>query len=260
MPSKISLVMTVYNREVYLPQALDSILAQTYPHWQLTLWDDGSTDASPEIAREYASRDPRIQFVPAAHTGRIPAINAAIQVTNLPYLAFVDSDDLLDPAALATTVKILDTHPHVGMVYSDYLLIDEHNRSKGIGARCQIPYSKERLLVDFMTFHFRLLRREVYDRAGGIDLAFQSAEDYDLCLKVSEVTQIHHLQVPLYYYREHSDSISQLGLQAQTEYSGRAVRNALSRRGLANRYQLSIDPSGRFTVKKRSKVATQDKL
>jgi hypothetical protein len=95
------------------------------------------------------------------------------------------------------------------------------------------------------------------DRVGGIDLAFQSAEDYDLCLKISEVTQIYHLQVPLYYYREHSDRISQLGLQAQTEYSGQAVRNALSRRGLADRYQLSIDPSGRFTVKKRSKSATQ---
>jgi glycosyltransferase involved in cell wall biosynthesis len=254
MPSKISLVMTVYNREIYLPQALDSILAQTYPHWQLTLWDDGSTDTSPEIARAYASRDPRIQFVPTAHTGRIPALHAAIQVTNLPYLAFVDSDDLLDPDALTATVKILDSHPDVGMVYSDYLLIDEHNQSKDIGARCQIPYSKQRLLVDFMTFHFRLLRREVYDRVGGIDLDFQSAEDYDLCLKVSEVTQIHHLQVALYYYREHSDSISQLGLQAQTEYSGQAVRNALIRRGLADRYQLSIDPSGRFTVKKRSKI------
>jgi glycosyltransferase involved in cell wall biosynthesis len=256
MPANISLVMTVYNREIYLPQALDSILAQTYPHWQLTLWDDGSTDASPEIARAYASRDSRIQFIPAVHTGRIPALHAAIQITNLPYLAFVDSDDLLDPDALAATVEILDTHPDVGMVYSDYMLIDEHNQPKGIGARCQIPYSKNRLLVDFMTFHFRLLRREVYDRVGGIDLEFQSAEDYDLCLKVSEVTQIHHLPAVLYYYREHPDSISQVGLQAQIEYSGRAVRNALRRRGLADRYELSIDSSGRFMVKKRLKIAT----
>jgi glycosyltransferase involved in cell wall biosynthesis len=54
MSSKVLLVMTVYNRETYLPVALDSIIGQTYPHWQLTIWDDGSGDASPNIARKYA--------------------------------------------------------------------------------------------------------------------------------------------------------------------------------------------------------------
>ena len=63
MPSLVSLVMTVYNREDYLSQALDSILLQTYPHWHLTIWDDGSTDSSPEIAQHYAKLDPRRRVV-----------------------------------------------------------------------------------------------------------------------------------------------------------------------------------------------------
>ena len=251
MPTTVSLVMTVFNRQHYLPQALDSILAQTYPHWHLTLWDDGSNDASPQIASEYAQQDARIQFIPATHTGRVAALHDAIHVSTQPYLAFVDSDDLLDSHALAHTVDILDGDPNIGMVYTDHELIDASSHSKGIGARCQIPYSKDRLLINFMTFHFRLIRRDIYDLVGGINRDFQSAEDYDLCLKIAEVTQIHHLSKVLYSYREHIDSISQSTIQQQIDYSARAVNNALIRRGLIDRYQLQITPLGQFKIKRR---------
>lgn len=251
MSTTISLVMTVYNTELYLSQALDSILAQTYPHWELILWDDGSTDASPQIASAYASRDPRIQFIAAPHTGRIQALHDAILLAPHPYLAFVDSDDLLAETALAATVEILDRQPAIGVVYTDYLKIDTQGQIQGLGARCHIPYSKDRLLVDFLMFHFRLLRREVYDSVGGIDTSFRSAEDYDLCLKLSEVTEIHHLQQPLYYYRKQPQSISHVGNQEQIEYSGKAVQNALKRRGLADLYQFKILPTGQFQLQRR---------
>jgi glycosyltransferase involved in cell wall biosynthesis len=250
MSTTISLVMTVYNTQHYLSQALDSILAQTYPHWELILWDDGSTDASPQIASEYARRDPRIQFIAAPHTGRIQALHDAILVAPHSYLAFVDSDDLLAENTLAATVEILDRHPAVGVVYTDYMTIDPHGQIQGMGARCHIPYSKDRLLVDFLMFHFRLLRREVYDLVGGIDTSFRSAEDYDLCLKLSEVTEIYHLQQPLYYYRKQPESISHVGKQAQIEYSGKAVQNALKRRGLADLYQFDILPTGQFQLQR----------
>ncbi len=252
MPSIVSLVMTVYNRQEYLPQSLDSILLQTYPHWHLILWDDGSNDGSPQIAIEYAERDARIQFIPATHTGRVTALYDAIQMSTHPYLAFVDSDDLLDSHALADTVEILDSQPNIGMVYSNYELIDARSQRKAIGARCQIPYSKDRLLINFMTFHFRLIRRDIYDLVGGIDRDFKSAEDYDLCLKISEVTEIHHLSKVLYSYREHPDSISQSTVQQQIDYSAKAVNNALIRRGLIDRYQLHITALGQFIIKKRT--------
>jgi glycosyltransferase involved in cell wall biosynthesis len=126
MSTPISLIITVYNRQNYLAQALDSILTQTYPHWNLIIWDDGSTDKTGKIASEYAERDARIQFIPAPHTGRIQALSQAIQASiRHPYLAFVDSDDLLAPTALAATAAILDTQPAVGMVYTNHLVIDE---------------------------------------------------------------------------------------------------------------------------------------
>ena len=281
MPNLVSLAMTVYNRENYLRITLDSILTQTYPHWHLTIWDDGSTDSSPDIAREYARIDPRIRFIPAPHTGRANALRAVINASDRPclvspsrslpwaaitgnrtvgeafpkglanrYLAWIDSDDLLAPDALAATVAILDTNPQFGMVYTDHSLIDERGHTLGLGARCQIPYSKERLLIDFMTFHFRLIRREIYDLVGGIDLDFPQAQDYDICLKISEVTEIYHLQQPFYYYRIHPDTISQSQNARQTERAATAVRNALVRRGLSDRYRLNVTEGDRFRIVK----------
>jgi glycosyltransferase involved in cell wall biosynthesis len=252
MPSLIALVLTVYNRQNYLSLALDSILAQTYPHWHLTIWDDGSTDSSPTIAREYASFDPRIHFIPAPHTGRANALRAAIAASKHRYLAWIDSDDLLAPDALAATVTILDRHPHIGMVYTDHAIVDDRGSILGLGARCQIPYSKERLLIDFMTFHFRLLRREIYDLVGGIDLDFPQAQDYDLCLKISEIAEIYHHRQVLYYYRSHPDTISASQKAQQTERAATAVRNALVRRGLSHRYRLDVTEGGRFKIVDRT--------
>src|SRR2546423_9871280 len=96
-----------------------------------------------------------------------------------------------------------------------------------IGQRCLIPYSKERLLVDFMTFQFRLVRRSCFDAVGGYDESFVSAEDYDLCLKLSEITQFAHIQRPLYLYRVHRQSMSQQSRLAQIEQSKRAIADAL---------------------------------
>ena len=242
--------MTVYNRENYLSLALDSILTQTYPHWHLTIWDDGSTDTSPAIAREYASIDPRIHFIPAPHTGRATALRAAIAASNREYLAWIDSDDLLAPDALAATVAILDANPQFGMVYTDHSIIDDRGKTLGLGARCQIPYSKERLLIDFMTFHFRLIRREIYDLCGGIDLEFPQAQDYDLCLKISEITEIYHHPQPLYYYRVHPETISMGQKVQQTERAAHAVRNAQVRRGLSDRYRLDVIEGDRFKIVK----------
>ena len=136
MPTIVSLVMTVYNRQKYLPQAIDSILTQTYPHWQLTIWDDGSTDTSSQkIGREYALSDARIRFIPAPHAGSQHALCAALANANNPYLGWVDSDDLLAPDALAATVEILDRYPNLGMVYTDHIIIDEKSRFQGLGDR-----------------------------------------------------------------------------------------------------------------------------
>jgi glycosyltransferase involved in cell wall biosynthesis len=247
----IALAMTVHNRQDYLAQALDSIRNQTYPHWQLILWDDGSTDDSPTIAQHYAQQDNRILFIAATHTGRAAALQSAISFTTAPYLAWIDDDDLLAPLALAATIATLHHNPQIGMVYTDCILIDATGKELGLDHRSTIPYSQNRLLVDFMTFHFRLIRREIYNKVGGIDLNFPCAQDYDLCLKISEVTEIKHLPASLYYYRQHPHSISQARQLQQRELSAQAVKNALIRRGLSNQLHLQTTENGQFQLRKK---------
>lgn len=231
MATPISIIITAYNREKYLSQAIASVLAQTYRGFELLIWDDGSSDHSLEIAHNYAKRDCRIRVVAAEHQGTAAALKAATAKTSGTYLGWVDSDDLLAPTALAETVRILDKYPKIGIVYTDYFLIDESGQIKDYGKRCRIPYSQERLLIDFMTFHFRLIRRCVFDQVGGIDESMVYVEDYDLCLRLSEVTKVWHLKTPLYYYRSHESNISKHKRVEQIENSQNAIARAIKRRG-----------------------------
>lgn len=163
----------------------------------------------------------------------------------------MDSDDVLAPTALEEAIAILNAHAEVGMVYTDYEVIDEAGNSHGLGKKCQIPYSRERLLVDFMTFHFRLMRRSVYEQVGGIDPSYEMSEDYDLCLKLSEVTDIYHLKRPLYYHRRHTGNITNNQV-AGIEWASRAIGQALQRRGLDKDYDLDVKVVGHFSLHRKA--------
>ncbi|QSJ14290.1 glycosyltransferase [Nostoc sp. UHCC 0702] len=254
MEKSIAVIMTVYNRERYLASAIKSVLSQTRPDFELLIWDDGSSDGSVEIAEYFAQKDSRMRVVAAEHQGRATSLKAAIEQTTSPYFGLLDSDDLLAATALAETSAVLDARPKIGLVYTDYQVIDQDNQLMGYGQRCRIPYSKERLLVDFMIFHFRLLRRQVYEQIGGIKEEFELAQDYDLCLRLSEVTEVEHLAKPLYYYRHHSESVSHTQRFEQILASRDAINQALERRGLQEHYELDVQIVGRYSLRpKRQK-------
>jgi glycosyltransferase involved in cell wall biosynthesis len=251
MGSLVSLVMTVYNRERYLGTAIESVLRQTYRDFELIVWDDGSTDRSVEIAQEYAAQDGRVQVIAAAHQGRAGALKAAHGKASGDYVGWIDSDDALAAKALALTVARLAENPGLGMVYTNYLVIDGVGKLLHQGARCQIPYSADRLLQDFMTFHFRLMRQAVFDAAGGIDERFDCMLDYDLCLRLSEVTMIEHLPENLYFYRAHGKQMfSQMKIE-QILTSQRCVQDALVRRGMASEYETELEIFGRVHLRKK---------
>jgi glycosyltransferase involved in cell wall biosynthesis len=247
----ISLIITVYNRSSYLTQAIESVLSQTREDFELLIWDDGSTDDSLAIARCYEEKDKRVRVVAGSHQGFTKTLCDAVASTTGTYLGWIDSDDLLAPEALAETAAVLDNQPNVGMVYTDYLVIDEAGSVKGLGKRCQIPYSKDRLLLDFMTFHFRLMRRSLYEQVGGVDSEFKAAQDYDLCLRLSEVTEIVRVEKPLYLYRNHTENISHSKQFEQIHYTHLAICRALQRRGLADKVELEVQVRPRFVLKRK---------
>ncbi len=243
----ISLVMTVRDGARFLAQAIDSVRAQTLSDWELVVWDDGSTDDTPSIIASHAQRDPRIRAFRSEAIGRRRALVEAHASARGDTLAWIDADDWLHPEALALTHAVL-TRTGVDLVYTDHVIVDANGTSRGPGRRTRIPYSRRRLLVDFMTFHFRLFTREVFERAGGIDADREIAIDYDLCLRISEIGQIRHLAEPLYFYREHPEQMSTRRRAAQIEASAAAIRAALSRRGRSVE-ELEVDlVRGRFRL------------
>ncbi|BDI17661.1 hypothetical protein ANSO36C_34630 [Nostoc cf. commune SO-36] len=253
MSPLISIVIINYNREAYLQEAIASVLKQTWQDLELLIWDDGSTDGSVAIANAYAQQDRRVRVVQADHQGLAASCKTAISQTSGTYIGIVDSDDILAPTALTQTATVLNRHPEAGFVYTDYLNIDQEGKVLSYGHRCDIPYSQAGLLVDFMTFHFRLMRRSVYEQVGGANESFSScAYDYDLCLRLSEVAQVRRVQEPLYLYRIHSQSISVTRRTEQILCSQKAIAQALWRRGLANKLQIDVElPAGRFLLRRK---------
>jgi GT2 family glycosyltransferase len=186
------------------------------------------------------------------HGGVVRSINAAVKLAcNGRYFGWVDSDDGLAPTALEETAAVLDARADVGVVYTDYLVMDALGKIKGPGTRTKVPYSRERLLIDFMTFHFRLMRREIFDQVGMLDPRAEGSEDYDLCLRLSEAATIHHLPRPLYYYRVHDNAISHSQRLKQIMTSKEAIERAIVRRGLDKELELEVEIVGKFRLKKK---------
>ena len=244
--------MTVYNRERFVEAAVRSVLTQTFRDLELIVYDDASADGSRAVVRRLAGLDARIRVVEGAtNLGLVGALRAAHEHAGGEFVGWIDSDDLLVNTALADTVAALDANPALGMVYTDHVVVDEHNRILGPGGRTRVPYSKDRLLTDFMTFHFRLARRAVFERAGGIDPTFTTSPDYDLCLRMSEVAEIGKVDKPLYCYRLHPGMVSRERAVEQIENSRRAVERALDRRGMGGSHELSVEVSARFVLTRK---------
>jgi glycosyltransferase involved in cell wall biosynthesis len=118
---RVSIVTPFLNAGRFMREAVDSVLAQTYPDWELLLVDDGSTDESTAIAQAFAAAHPRrIQYL--AHDGRInkgasASRNLATSVARGEYIAFLDADDVYLPRKLEEQVPLLDAHPATGMLY-----------------------------------------------------------------------------------------------------------------------------------------------
>ncbi len=105
---RVSLIVPVFNSAPFLRECLGSVLAQTLPDWELVCVDDGSADESPRILAEYSARDGRIVAMRQPNSGQGAARNAGLGKARGEYVLFLDSDDLLDPGALADLVKVCD--------------------------------------------------------------------------------------------------------------------------------------------------------
>ena len=132
MSPQVSVVMPVYNGERYLAEAIASILGQTFADFEFIIVDDGSSDGSPEIVREYAQRDSRILSVfLEKNQGEASARNRGIERASGKYIAAMDSDDISLPDRLRLQLEFLNKNPTIGVLGGNVWVIDQDYKFLG---------------------------------------------------------------------------------------------------------------------------------
>ena len=209
----ISVVLPVYNAERYLREAVDSILAQTFTDFELILINDGSTDGSGDICREYSQNDPRIVLIDRPNGGLVSALNDGIAKARAPLIARMDADDISMPERFACQYAHMMEHPNLAVLGSAIRLIDETGQITGLGSYPLSPTEVKDALTSGwncpVAHPVAMMKRDVVLDIGGYRAAFTHAEDYDLWLRLVERDQgIANLPQTLLNYRTHGTNVS----------------------------------------------------
>jgi glycosyltransferase involved in cell wall biosynthesis len=199
----VSVIISLYNKEDYVTRAIESILAQTYKHYEIIVVDDGSTDASRAVLEPYMER---ITYIWQENAGPGAARNRGIRESSGQYLAFLDADDYWLEEYLENTVSFLERHLDVGAVATAYWRERAEGRLRwppsNFGEHCG-P------IGDFFTIYAKtqfcwtgsvLLKRDILVRLGGFRAELKVGEDTELWCRVGAVSQWGYISKPLAVY------------------------------------------------------------
>jgi len=239
----VSVVTPVYNTDPrWLRACIESVRNQAYPHWELCLADDGSTNPETlDVLRECAG-DVRIKMTTLQkNAGISAALNAALTLAGGDFVAFLDHDDEITPDALFEVVSHLNAHPEADVLYSDEDKLDRN------GARCDVffkpDWSPEHFLSANYTCHLMVVRRGLIERVGGFRAGHEGAQDYDLVLRLMDhTTQIHHLARVLYHWRKTRQSTA--GAASAKSWAHDAGRRSLEDHVGRNSLDARVLPGG----------------
>ena len=205
----ISIVVPAYQTPVeFLKQMIDSLIAQTYPEWELCI-----ANASPDneemqrVLADYSAKDPRVRFCNLKENlGIAENTNRAFAMAKGEFMGLLDHDDLLAPNALYEIVQALQNHPQADALYTDEdkvtTELDEHFQ----------PHLKPDFNLDLLRSnnyicHFFVVRRSIVEKAGGFRKEFDGAQDYDFIFRCTEnAREVLHVPEILYHWRTHKAS------------------------------------------------------
>jgi glycosyltransferase involved in cell wall biosynthesis/GT2 family glycosyltransferase len=231
----ISVLVPVYNVDPrWLSACVESVRRQAYPHWELCLADDASTDPATLRYLDRMPRDPRIKLVRRPANGHIcAATNSAADLATGEFIALLDNDDELAPHALFAVARLLQAHPNADLIYSDEDKVDAGGRR--YDPQFKPDWSPELLLSYNYVNHLTVIRRTVFERAGRFREGYEGSQDHDLLLRATEITdRVHHVPEILYHWRSlPTSTAAAAGVKRYVHTSGRrAVEEALARRGV----------------------------
>lgn len=209
----VSVILPVYNCPHYVGASIGSILAQSYTNLELVVIDDGSTDRTPEVLRQYD--DPRIRLITQENRGLAGTLNRGIELACGQYIARQDQDDVSFPGRLARQVEFLDAHPRCGLVGTWAEIWLEDKRTKRVHAHPSgnADLKFELLLNNPFVHSSVMIRRLALDRVGlySTDTCRQPPEDFELWSRIAGEYEVANIPEALHAYREVRGSMSRDG-------------------------------------------------
>lgn len=207
----VSVIIPSYNRAKYLKYTLDSVQRQTFKDFECIIVNDGSTDNTEEIASKVLLTDNRFKYIYQNNSGVSAARNSGIAESKGEYLAFLDSDDIWEPQMLQETVKVLNTHPDLSVVYGACDLIDQFGKviSQKISPGPSKNYLKDLAISCVFAINSALTRKLVFLKIGMFDTNLNGSEDWDIWLRAAdEGFNFGFIDKLFCHYRRHSNSLS----------------------------------------------------
>jgi GT2 family glycosyltransferase len=248
----ISVVMPVFDPDPHwLRSAIESVRHQVYTNWELCITDDGSTN--PEVRsvlRSFDGFDQRIRVTYSdRNRGIAAASNAALALATGEFVGFLDHDDELKANALFEVARLLNQRRDLDYIYSDEDKVELNGRLTS--AFFKPDWSPDLLMsVNYVT-HFSVYRTELLHQAGGLRSEYDGSQDYDLALRITEMTQrIGHVPLPLYSWRKVPGSAAaSLDFKSYAYAAGRrALTDAVARRGFGGEVEQAL-VEGRYRVR-----------
>lgn len=228
-----SVLVANYNRGKFIREMIESIIRQTYANLELVIVDDGSTDNSVEVIKQFVAKDDRIRLHSAAtNMGCGSAMLQCAQLARGEWMGFVGSDDTLLPDAVETMVQAHQKNPSCSLIYSTHYVCDEALTIQRLAYSAEpIPPSTNYLVHGKGVTSFATFTKHHYKRTEGINGLFKRAVDQDLYYKLEEVGDLLYIDKPLYNYRVNSLGIStQKNISKARYWFVKAKEDAYTRR------------------------------
>lgn len=251
---KVSVIMSVYNGEKYVKNAIESILNQTFEDFEFIIINDGSTDKTKEILEGF--KDMRLFIMHQENSGLTLSLNNAIELSRGEYIARMDADDISLPQRFELQVKFLDENKDIAVVGSHYYIIDDQDRI--IDTRyviCEPELIQEALLTSCQFGHGTvMIRKNVLNEVGYYNPEAIHVEDYELWLRMAENFKMSNLDTILYKWRSQENQIARKYQKEQQKYTQIIRQLAKKRRNVSVLYQPSKQLIERIGRKRLSEI------
>jgi glycosyltransferase involved in cell wall biosynthesis len=213
----VSIVVPSYNHARFLPQAVDSILGQSYPQVELIVLDDGSTDDTRAVLERYGSR---FRWESQANIGQAATINKGSRMARGELLGYVSADDYLRPDAVRRAVEVLARAPEVVLAYPDFEQVDEDSRRLRIITTPEYGYLSMLVRGICPPGPGTLFRRSAFEACGGWDVSFRRIPDFECWLRMGLLGPFRRIPEVLACYRVHrgAQSFSPVSAERADEF------------------------------------------